>query len=212
MANKLIAFPPQPTFCTPVQMLCSHFNAGLRKIKIFSHLSSTYFKRKKWGTVSEVNVYLEHWLNIHWEVKNWLSKPQHFSLCLYFQYDIQWWNSFLSCLCQFLIFSKKGSCKRQFCWRLWGCLWPWRSSVHRPELALQKIFCILKRWILTLLVGRALMRGACHITDSSLDSGRFFMFYLWEATLRQVLSRNTKTFHICHNLMQYWGFLMYSFS
>lgn len=36
----------------------------------------------------EVNVCLEHWLNIHLDVKNWWFKPQDSSLFLYFEYGI----------------------------------------------------------------------------------------------------------------------------
>lgn len=66
--NKLIAFLVQPTFCTLFQILCSYFKSWLKKK---SHLASAYFKRKERDTVIELNVYLEAWLNIHWEVKNW---------------------------------------------------------------------------------------------------------------------------------------------
>lgn len=72
-------------------------------------------------------------------------------------------------------------------------------------------FYILKRWILTLFVRCALVPGACHITDSSLNSGRFCIFYLWGAAQHQVLKRNIKIFHTDHSFMQYWRFLMYTF-
>lgn len=80
-----------------------------------------------------------------------------------------------------------------------GLSWPSRRFLH-PE-----------KWILTLFVGCALVKGACHITDSSLNSDSFCMLDLWEATQHQVLRRNTKTFHIGHSFMQYWGFLIYRF-
>lgn len=38
MPNKLIAFLAQPAFCTLVQILCSYFNSGLKKIKISFYL------------------------------------------------------------------------------------------------------------------------------------------------------------------------------
>lgn len=57
------------------------------------------------------------------------------------------------------------------------------KDAHGPEevqstglMQKKKDFCMLKRWILTLFVRCALVPGACHITDSSLNSGRFCIF------------------------------------
>lgn len=140
-----------------------------------------------------------------------MIQPQDSSLCLYFQYNIQWWNSFLSHLCQFFIFSKGRKVQNAVLLKMMRMLMALKKFSPQAWAGPPEDFCCLKKWILILFVGRALVTGACHITDSSWNSDRFCMLDLWEAAQHQVLRRNTKTFHVGHSFMNYWGFLMYRF-
>lgn len=213
MPNKLIAFLAQPAFCTLVQILCSYFNSGLKKIKISFYLifiALTLKGRNEalWSEcVSRTSVKysfgckktgdLNHKILLYFCI-----------LSMEYGYSVM---EFLPHLSQSLIFSKERKLQKAVLLKTMRMLMALKKFIPQAWAGPPEDFCILRRWILTLFVGHALVTGACHSTDSSWNSGRFCMLHLWGKTLHRVLKRNPKIFHIGHSFMQYWGFLMYKF-